>query len=204
MPIETQSKLLRVIQEKRVRPLGSSSFYQINCRIVAATNQVPEVAIKNNKLRMDLYYRLAVITLHIPPLRERQEDIGELVNYFVKKFSKEEGKQLQVSTNLVTELSKSRWDGNVRQLQNAIHRAIIFNQTGTLTPSDFAQEIIPYDASEDSLDIETMHKRFVIKALMKSGGHMEDAAKALGVSRGTLYEWRRKFGLTDFQDVVKI
>lgn len=192
MPIDFQSKLLRAIQDKEVRGVGDSDFNPINCRIVAATNRPVQESINQSKLRKDLYYRLAVITLHLPPLRERPEDIEALAIHFIKKFSKEEDKEVAYDPALIEHLKKLTWDGNVRQLENAIHRAIIFNCSGKLSHRDFADEISaqPLEAATTMEDVE---KRHIINTLKQFKGVRALTADALKISRGTLYEKMKRY-----------
>ncbi len=121
MPIDTQSKLLRVLQDQKVRPVGGKTDYQTNCRLLAATNRKPEDAIKDGKLREDLFYRISAISVHIPPLRERRDDIMPLANAFLKRFAAQANRVLTGFTpQAVERLTSFEWPGNVRQLQNEI------------------------------------------------------------------------------------
>src|SRR5438270_1192073 len=126
MPIDTQSKLLRVLQDQEVRPVGGKVSYKTNCRIVAATNRKPDDAIKDGKLREDLFYRISAISVHLPPLRERREDIMPLVNSFLKRFVAQSNRPIRGFTpEAVERLTSFEWPGNVRQLQNEIQRAVL-------------------------------------------------------------------------------
>ena len=126
MPIDTQSKLLRVLQDQEVRPVGGKASYKTNCRIVAATNRKPDEAIKDGKLREDLFYRISAISVHLPPLRERREDIMPLANAFLKRFAAQANRadqRIHVSARS-NGLTGFDWPGNVRQLQNEMQRAV--------------------------------------------------------------------------------
>ena len=130
MPIDTQSKLLRVLQDQEVRPVGGKTSYKTNCRIIAATNRKPDEAIQDGKLREDLFYRISAISVHLPPLRERREDIMPLANAFLKRFAAQANR---VITRLhrrqaVERLTAFDWPGNVRQLQNEIQRAVLLSE----------------------------------------------------------------------------
>ena len=126
MPIDTQSKLLRVLQDQEVRPVGGKTDYKTNCRIIAATNRKPEDAIKDGKLREDLFYRISAISVHLPPLRERREDILPLANAFLKRFAAQANRTLRGFTPAAADrLTAFDWPGNVRQLQNEIQRAVL-------------------------------------------------------------------------------
>lgn len=195
MPIEVQSKLLRVIQDKEVRAVGDATFVPISCRIVAATNRPIKESIEKQKLRQDLYYRLAVITLNLPPLRERPEDIEALTVHFIKKFCKEEDKEVTYDQSLIDIFKTLEWKGNVRQLQNAIHRAIIFNTNGKLTIGDFVEEANePAPVSITTImTMEEVEKRQIAFTLNHFKGHKDKTAEALDISRGTLYEKIKRY-----------
>src|ERR1019366_7740136 len=129
MPIDTQSKLLRVLQDQEVRPVGDTVSYKTNCRIIAATNRKPEEAIKDGKLREDLFYRISAISVYLPPLRERREDILPLANSFLRRFAAQANRTLNGFTPPAVErLVTFDWPGNVRQLQNEIQRAVLLSE----------------------------------------------------------------------------
>src|ERR1700759_4421986 len=126
MPIDTQSKLLRVLQDQEVRPVGGKVTYKTNCRLVAATNRKPEDAIKDGKMREDLFYRISAISVHLPPLRDRREDIMPLANSFLKRFVAQANRPISgFSPEAAERLTGFDWPGNVRQLQNEIQRAVL-------------------------------------------------------------------------------
>ena len=129
MPIDTQSKLLRVLQDQEVRPVGGKVSYKTNCRLIASTNRKPEEAIKDGKLREDLFYRISAISVHLPPLRERREDIMPLANAFLKRFAAQANHVISGFTpGAVERLTGFEWPGNVRQLQNEVQRAVLLNE----------------------------------------------------------------------------
>src|ERR1035438_6005973 len=129
MPIDTQSKLLRVLQDQEVRPVGDTVSYKTNCRILAATNRKTEEALKDGKLREDLFYRISAISVHLPPLRERRDDIMPLANSFLKRFAAQANRALRgFSQSAVERLTTFDWPGNIRQLQNEIQRAVLLSE----------------------------------------------------------------------------
>src|SRR5882762_94826 len=129
MPIDTQSKLLRVLQDQEVRPVGGKVSYKTNCRILAATNRKTEEAIKDGKLREDLFYRISAISVHLPPLRERREDIMPLANNFLKRFAAQANRPIKGFTpKAIERLTAFDWPGNVRQLQNEVQRAVLLSE----------------------------------------------------------------------------
>ncbi len=214
MSLPLQAKLLRVLQEKEVEPIGGKPK-KVDIRIIAATNAELEELIQQKRFRLDLYYRLNVIRLDIPPLRERKEDILLLTKYFIEKYSKENDKDIHSITPEAIKLLESYdWPGNVRELENLIERAVVLNQTGYLDVKDFPEvlekisslEKVPYLISsgdvefssipEQSLDLydgrvyETVigevEKKLILYALKKFKYTKTKAAKFLGINRNTL------------------
>ena len=198
MPIQTQSKLLRVLQEKRVRPIGSNEFFNLTCRIMASTNIAPEEAIQEKKLRADLFHRLNVLTVHIPPLSERPEDICLLARHFLRMYSEEEGKpNLSFGEEIVCLLTLQPWQGNVRDLENAIRRAIISCEGEQLSIEDFqlGQKKV-YEPALSGTLFDSGKKQMVIAALQKTNGRIQTAAKNLGIGRQTLYNYIAKYKIS--------
>ena len=190
MPIDTQSKLLRVLQEKEVRPVGGRTSYKTNTRVVAATNRVPEEAIKNGKLREDLYYRISAISIAIPPLRERREDVLPLANSFLKRFAAQANRVINGFTPAAAELlRKVEWPGNVRQLQNEIQRAVLMCD-GAMVDSHDLSISAPATGMEDDANLtlmEAMERNTILQMLKETGGNKLETAKRLGIGRQTLY-----------------
>ena len=143
MPIDLQTRFLRVLQEREFRPLGSTQVLKADFRLVAASNRRPEEAIRNGRLREDLYYRLNTFTLAIPPLRERTEDIPELAQYFLQRFCTKMNKEmLTIQSEAYDALLRYQWPGNVRQLQNVIERAVVLTQGSLITPRNLPHEVV--------------------------------------------------------------
>ena len=190
MPIDTQSKLLRVLQEKEVRPVGGRTSYKTNTRVVAATNRVPEDAIKNGKLREDLYYRISAISIAIPPLRERREDILPLASSFLKRFAAQANRVINGFTPAAAELlRKTDWPGNVRQLQNEIQRAVLMCDGAVVDSHDLSISA-PAAGMEDDANLtlmEAMERNTILQMLKETGGNKLETAKRLGIGRQTLY-----------------
>src|SRR3989449_1290430 len=139
MPVDTQSKLLRVLQDQEVRPVGGKTSYKTNCRLVAATNRKTDEAIKDGKLREDLFYRISAISVHLPPLRERREDVMLLANSFLKRFSAQANRVLKGFTPSAEDrLTTFDWPGNVRQLQNEIQRAVLLCEGDEVDATDLS------------------------------------------------------------------
>ena len=209
MPITLQAKLLRVLQEKKVRHIGGLSAIPINTRIIAATNKILEDEVREKRFREDLFYRLNVFPIKIPPLRERKDDIMLLAKYFVKKFNSECGKDIRViSDDAKKLLEEYMWPGNVRELENVIERAMILSNSDSITSDDMAlnqksefcknsdheennEYTIEYDCS-----LAEMEKKHIINVLEKEYGQRSSAARKLGINRTTLYNKMRAYGLT--------
>jgi DNA-binding NtrC family response regulator len=189
MPIDTQSKLLRVLQEKEVRPVGGRTSYKSDCRIIAATNRPTEEAIKSGKLREDLYYRIGAISVYLPPLRERREDILPLANAFLKRFDAQAGRNLSGFAPEAAETLRSfDWPGNVRQLQNEIQRAVLMSEGTVVDLKDLSITAV-MSAKEDSelTLMEAMERNTILQMLKDTGGNKLETAKRLGIGRQTLY-----------------
>lgn len=205
MPFEMQVKLLRVLEEKKYFPVGGTKEVNADCRIIAATNRDLRTLVDEGKFREDLYYRLNIVTIRIPPLRERKEDIIELTHLFLYEFSVLYNRLIQdIPKTLMQKMFQYNWPGNVRELRNAIERLVVFSSDGTIKEEDLpfsvdpakktedfpAQENISSPSLQDELD---SHERKVIeKTLELEKDNKLAAAKRLGVSRATLYNKMKK------------
>lgn len=190
MPVETQSKLLRVLQEREARRVGGRKSYKINCRIIAATNRKVEDAIREGKLREDLYYRIGTIEINIPPLRERVTDIIPLGEMFLKRYVAQAGRQvLGFSKEAQEKLKGYDWPGNVRQLQNEIQRAALMCEGELIDASDLTiKSAQSSEAPESALTLMEAMEYNTIKAVLKeTGGNKLETARRLGIGRQTLY-----------------
>jgi transcriptional regulator with PAS, ATPase and Fis domain len=197
MPIDTQSKLLRVLQEKEVRPVGGRASYKTDCRIIAATNRPTEEALKSGKLREDLYYRISAISVHLPPLRERREDIIPLANAFLKRYDAQAGRNLTGFTPLATEALRSfDWPGNVRQLQNEIQRAVLMCEGSQIDDHDLSVTAATQaKGSPDLTLMEAMERNAILQMLKDTNGNKLETAKRLGIGRQTLYNKIKMYGI---------
>ena len=200
MPIDTQSKLLRVLQDQEVRPVGGKTTYKTNCRLVAATNRKPEDAIKEGKMREDLYYRISAISVHLPPLRERREDIMPLCNAFLKRFAAQANRPLSGFTQAAIErLTAFDWPGNVRQLQNEVQRAVLLCEGNAVDASDLSITTAKAGAIESQDTnftlLEGVERNAIIQMLKETGGNKLEAAKRLGIGRQTLYNKIKAYGI---------
>jgi len=199
LPLSVQPKLLRALQEQRVRPVGSDREVQVRCRVIAATNIDMKQAFSTGKFRSDLYYRLAVIRMSMPPLRDRSADILELAHHFVARASARMGTEVRgISTAAARALLGYAWPGNVRELENAIDRAVAMTDSELLVPGDLPEEIL--DGRENPgeqvgivtlAELENAHIRRVLEA---TGGNKKAAAELLGLDRRTLYRKLERLG----------
>ena len=198
MSLAMQVKLLRVLQDGEFSPVGSSDVVKTDVRLIAATNMNLEQAISSNKFREDLYYRLNVIEIHIPPLRQRTDDILPLSEFFLSRLSgSEHSKELALSTSAVTALLSYHWPGNVRELENIMERASVLCDSEQIELHDFPDRMIPSKegfpdltptAEQINLDslLSSIEKHYIINALKKSGGNKTSTANMLGLKRTTL------------------
>jgi len=194
MPPAVQSKLLRAIESREIQPVGSTRRIQIQARIVVATNRDLAADVKSGKFREDLYYRLAVVELHVPPLRDRREDIPQLANHFVQKYARDLGRSVRgISRDALRLLAGHDWKGNIRQLSNAIERAVIFATGEEIQPADLpspVQGATPRDPEPTG----TLHdatsefeRAYILRVIEECGGNKRKAARQLGLSFTTLY-----------------
>jgi DNA-binding NtrC family response regulator len=200
MPIDTQSKLLRVLQDQEVRPVGGKTSYKTNCRVIASTNRKPEDAFKEGKLREDLYYRISAISVHLPPLRERREDIMPLANAFLKRFAAQANSTISGFTaGAVERLTAFDWPGNVRQLQNEVQRAVLLSEGDVVGAVDISVTAVktPGVESQDTnfTLLEGVERNAIMQMLKETGGNKLEAAKRLGIGRQTLYNKIKAYGI---------
>lgn len=199
MPPALQAKLLRVLEDHEIRPLGSTKIKKIDLRFITATNKDIKGLVGRGEFREDLYYRINVITLHMPPLRERKEDLPELIDHYVNKYCAEFGKAgKRVSAEALSLLRDYNWPGNIRELQNVVERAVLISDEITILPehlpdnlhkkADFLEETI-----RKELSIEEYTRNFIINHQHQYSE--QELAERLGITRKTLWEKRKKWGL---------
>jgi two-component system response regulator HydG len=198
MPIDMQAKLLRALQEKEVRPVGSTDRVPLSARIIAATNRDLEASVRQGTFRQDLFFRLNVVQIKLPPLRERKTDIPVLVNSFLEKFSEANGKMRTISEDAMTRLMAYDWPGNVRELENAIERAIALGSGPILHVGDLPTSL-QYGTGErlpqndELLPLEEMERRAILRALREAGGDKLAAARILRIGKTTLYRKLKQY-----------
>ncbi len=201
MPVDTQSKLLRVLQDQEVRPVGGKTSYKTNCRLIASTNRKPEEAIRDGKLREDLFYRISTISVHLPPLRDRREDIPPLATAFLKRFAAQANRVIHGFTAAaVDRLTAFDWPGNVRQLQNEVQRAVLLCEGDSVGAADLSIASARVESSEGGNDtsftlLEGVERNTIIQMLKETGGNKLETAKRLGIGRQTLYNKIKAYGI---------
>lgn len=201
MPLFMQAKLLRVLQEKEFYRVGGTSLIKMRCRVISATNRNLEEMIENKEFREDLFYRINVIHLKIPPLRERKEDIPLLVKRFIEKFSKINNKNIyDIDEEALEILMEYDWPGNVRQLENIIERAVVLCQGEIITSQHLPQRIkekplVSKINLEKSLNLYEIEKNIILKVLQEENFNQTKAAQRLGISRKQLRTKMKNFGL---------
>lgn len=207
IPVELQAKLLRALQEREIRPVGSIKPSPIDVRVIAATNRDLEIATHQGSFRRDLYSRLNVVSLRLPPLRDRREDVRLLVDYFLERISRSTGIRHSISTDAMKQLLSYDWPGNVRELENCLERAAVLGTGPVLNVSDLPQQIqnanaqvIPISsagAKAAIVPLAEMEKQAIIGALTQLKGDKLMTAKLLGIGKTTLYRKLREYGITD-------
>ena len=206
LPVQTQSKLLQVLEEREIRRIGGTQNIKVDVCVIAATNKNLIQAVRDGVFRDDLYFRLNVIPLHVPPLRDHPEDVPLLVNFLIQKFSKEYAEALpkQVTPQAMSALRRYQWPGNIRQLENYLRRIFVLSENEVIDMDELPPEIldtslpttdIEFDIPEEGVSLDEIIKEYVCSALTKSNGTQIQAAKLLGISRRKLQHRMQKYGL---------
>jgi DNA-binding NtrC family response regulator len=200
LPVDLQAKLLRVLQEREVKPVGSTERRPLDVRIIAATNRDLEAAIRNGSFRQDLYFRLNVVQIKLPPLRERKSDIPLLVTSFLDKFTDPQGPARTISEDAMRRLVAYDWPGNVRELENAIERAVALGSGPIVHVGDLPSSL-QYPSSErapekeELLPLEELERRAILRTLRETGGDKLAAARMLGIGKTTLYRKLKQYNM---------
>jgi DNA-binding NtrC family response regulator len=222
MPALTQAKLLRILEDSKVRRLGGKSEFEVDVRVVAATNKVPEEAVRGGHLREDLYYRLNVFHIHLPPLRERREDIPPIADFLISELNRKHScKASDVSPEVMEALKRHNWPGNVRELRNVLERAVILVGEGTIemkhvpvmlqnraTATVAAAPGAPAAAGSDGVQfaigttVEDAEKGLILRTLEHTKNNKTRAAEILGISLKTLHNKLKEYGSKEIGAVV--
>jgi two-component system response regulator AtoC len=206
LPIGLQAKLLRVLQEGEIRRVGDQKTRKVDARVLVATARNLEDEVRAGRFREDLFYRVNVVVIELPPLREREDDIGPLARHFAATLAKRLGRPLSLSDDAVAWLEQQQWPGNVRQLENAIERAAVLSNKTILEPADLRNEPLPAPGSPSSEEqgagssslrfvVEAAEREAITQALRATDGNRREAAKRLGVSLRTLFYKIDRYGL---------
>jgi two-component system response regulator HydG len=197
MPIEMQAKLLRALQERKVRPVGANAELSFDARIVTATHRDLEADVQKERFRQDLYYRINVVRIDVPPLRERSSDVLKLASFFLKTASERGAKgMLELSPQVAERLMAYDWPGNVRELENCIERAVALARFDHLTVEDLPEKIRAYRADrfvmaanevDEIISLDEIERRYIIRVIKMLNGNKARAAQLLGLDRRTLY-----------------
>jgi two-component system nitrogen regulation response regulator NtrX len=211
MSLKAQSKTLRILQEQKFERVGGSKTIRVDVRVIAATNKNLEKEIENGRFRDDLYYRLNVVPLKVPPLRERLDDIPDLVNSFLKDIHMRAGlAEKRISEEVIEALKKYHWPGNIRELKNLVERLAIMSRGNIITlkdmPMSFGQESTIKDESGLFMNIGSFkdakaefEKAFIIRKLQEFNGNISQTAESIGVERSNLHKKIKAYGLSDFK-----
>jgi two-component system response regulator AtoC len=201
MPLMMQSKLLRVLQDKEIRRLGGKEAIKVDVRIIAATNKDLEKELVKGNFREDLYYRLKVVTIELPPLQERRNDIPELAEFFMSKYNREFGRRVKgIEAAAIRALGDYSWPGNIRQLESVIERAVLMCDNDSIRLKDIkgelrtfqSPEVYDFDLPDEGLNFEELEAKLLKKAMTKANGVVAKAAKLLGLSYKTFwYRWEK-------------
>ncbi len=196
MPLGLQAKLLRVLEDKEVRPLGANQAEKVDARVVSASNQRLEDCVRAGRFRQDLFYRLNVIRIELPPLRERSEDIPLLVNHFIEKFTPDAKRPVEgIHPEALAALKSHDWPGNIRELEHVIERAVLLGKGPNITPEDLPGHLmtrgegtfVVAQALAKQLTLHDLEREYIAKVLERTHGNKTEAARILGVDRTTLY-----------------
>jgi two-component system response regulator AtoC len=196
-----QSRLLRVLQEHEIKRVGGTEQIKVDVRVIAATNKHLETLVKAHKFREDLFYRLSVVTITLPPLRERKQDIPLLAEFFLRKFAGEAGKRVErIAPEAMALLTAYPWPGNVRELEHTIERAVILTQNPVVLPQDLPSEFQASPGGKPAADAQVLplrevERRHLLFALERAHGNRKRAAEWLGITRRTLYRMAARHGI---------
>ncbi|MEY4575579.1 MAG: hypothetical protein RL701_282 [Pseudomonadota bacterium] len=214
MPLEMQAKLLRALQERKVRPVGANSEVGFDARIVTATHRDLEVDVQSERFRQDLYYRINVVRIDVPALRDRSSDVLVLATHFLRSASERSGKgALQLSPQLAERLMAYDWPGNVRELENCIERAVALARFDHLTVEDLPERIraysadrfsMPADDVEEIVTLDELERRYTLRVIKLLNGNKARAAQALGLDRRTLYRKLERYGAVTPDEVSAV
>ena len=211
---QLQVKLLRVLQDREFEPVGGTETHKVDVRLVLATNRDLEESVRRGEFREDLFYRINVITLTQPALRERMGDIPLLVDHYLRHFNAQTGRNiLGVDDMAMHQMQQYHWPGNVRELVNVIERAVVLSRSDRITPGDLPEKLFADDERRANIEahlggaslkkaLSTPERQLIIQSLESNGWNRQNTAKSLGINRTTLYKKMKKYDI-DFETVYK-
>jgi|SRR5579859_6690336 len=204
LPIELQTKLLHALQEHEIRLIGGNFWTHLEGRIIAATNQNILAAIQRGSLRKDLFYRLNVLTINVPPLRERKSDIPALAHDFIDRHGGSEGRMTVISGDAMNRMMNYNWPGNIRELENCIQRALVLGSGQVIEAKDLPSPLL-YDGQGEGIEhlaLKSVERRAIMEALQACGGCAR-ASKVLGIGKTTIYRKIKEYGLENFRGLAR-
>ena len=194
--MEGQAKLLRILEGHPFLPVGATEEVSVDVRVIAATNRDLSEVVREKRFREDLYYRLSVFELYVPPLREREDDMERLVQFFLEHFKLQHGRpRLTLSDGARARLLSYPWPGNVRQLRNVIDSAVVMAEGDVIEPGDLGLRDAAADVEFETLRIDVWERKLIQEALSRTGNNVPEAAKLLGIGRATLYRKLEEYGI---------
>jgi two-component system nitrogen regulation response regulator GlnG len=196
LTLEGQAKLLRILEGHPFLPVGATEEVSVDVRVIAATNRDLSEFVREKRFREDLYYRLSVFELYVPPLREREDDVERLLQFFLEHFKLQHGRpRLTLSDGARARLLSYQWPGNVRQLRNVIDSAVVMAEGDVIEPGDLGLREAAADADFETLRIDVWEHKLIQEALVRTGNNVPEAAKLLGIGRATLYRKLEEYGI---------
>jgi len=201
LPVDLQAKMLRALQEREIKPIGSNERTRLDARVIAATNQDLQTAVRRGDFRKELYFRLDVVSIKIPPLRERKSDIPALVHYFLERYGGGESRVAGISYEAMTRLMSYDWPGNVREVENCVQRALALGSGSVIQMKDLPSNLLHYvkDGTQDqeTATLKQLERRAILQALEATHGDRLRAAKQLGIGKTTIYRKIKEYGIEE-------
>jgi len=201
LPVDLQAKMLRALQEREIKPIGSNERTRLDARVIAATNQDLQTAVRRGDFRKELYFRLDVVSIKIPPLRERKSDIPALVHYFLERYGGGESRVAGISYEAMTRLMSYDWPGNVREVENCVQRALALGSGSVIQMKDLPSNLLHYvkDGTQDqeTPTLKQLERRAILQALEATHGDRLRAAKQLGIGKTTIYRKIKEYGIEE-------
>ena len=201
LPVDLQAKMLRALQEREIKPIGSNERTRLDARVIAATNQDLQTAVRRGDFRKELYFRLDVVSIKIPPLRERKSDIPALVHYFLERYGGGESRVAGISYEAMTRLMSYDWPGNVREVENCVQRALALGSGSVIQmkdlPSNLLHQVKDGTQDQETATLKQLERRAILQALEATHGDRLRAAKQLGIGKTTIYRKIKEYGIEE-------